>query len=96
MTALNPILQFRVVRCPDCGESSLPWAMGLDEENGGIIWGCGRCDAVLAASALQSGMAVAPATLNEFGYILDGEGETGGCGSDGGACSSCGSRTKHD
>lgn len=96
MTALTPALQFRVATCHACGVAALPWAMGIDDDSDDIIWGCSRCDAVLGADSLQSATAVSPADLSEFGYILDREGEAGGCGSDGGGCSSCGSRSRHD
>jgi hypothetical protein len=96
MTALTPALQFRVVKCDGCGEASLPYASGVQESTGEILWSCTRCDHSLPEPAVQAGTRIDASALDSFGYILDGEAASGGCGSDGGGCSSCGSRTKHD
>jgi hypothetical protein len=85
-------LSFRIVTCPACSAQALPWASGVDND-GELLWSCLACDHPLPVHAMEKATAVAPESMSDFGYLVEGHvAQTGGCGSDGGSCSSCSSK----
>jgi ribosomal protein S27AE len=83
-------VRFQLGRCPQCGPDVL-LAGDLDAA-GELVPVCAHCGTLIPeGSRLRE---LGPSSLTRYGYVIEGEGESRGCGTEGGSCGgSCG--TKH-
>jgi ribosomal protein S27AE len=84
-------VRFQLGQCPKCGPDVL--LAGDLDDGGEIVPICSHCGAPIPHDARVRELG--PSSLTRYGYVVEGEGDTRGCGSDGGGCgATCGTKNR--